>query len=107
MIPSIGASGAIFGLMGSLLYFGYYYRVYLGNVVKSQIIPLIVLELSMGFLSTGVDNFAHIGGLVGGIIITMALGVKDKTTNFEKVNGWIVTGIFFIFLIFMAFVLAN
>lgn len=107
MIPSIGASGAIFGLMGSLLYFGYYYRVYLGNVVKSQIIPLIVLELSMGFLSTGVDNFAHIGGLVGGIIITMALGVKDKTTNFEKVNGWIVTGIFFIFLLFMAFVLAN
>ena len=107
MVPSIGASGAIFGLMGSLLYFGYYYRVYLGNVVKSQIIPLIVLELAMGFLSTGVDNFAHIGGLVGGIIMTMALGVKDKTTNFEKVNGWIVTGIFFAFLLFMAFVLAK
>jgi rhomboid protease GluP len=107
MVPSIGASGAIFGLMGSLLYFGYYYRVYLGNVVKSQIIPLIVLELAMGFLSTGVDNFAHIGGLVGGIIMTMALGVKDKTTNFEKVNGWIVTGIFFVFLLFMAFVLAK
>ena len=33
---SIGASGAIFGLMGSLLYFGYHYRVYLGNVYKKS-----------------------------------------------------------------------
>ena len=35
----VGASGAIFGLFGSLLYFGYHYRIYLGGVVKSQIIP--------------------------------------------------------------------
>ena len=104
---SIGASGAIFGLLGAILYFGYHYRVYLGNVLKNQIIPIILLNLGIGFIVSGIDNFAHIGGLVGGIIITMALGVKDKTTNFEKVNGWIVTGIFFIFLIFMAFVLAN
>ena len=35
-VGSVGASGAIFGLMGALLYFGFYYRVYLGNVLKSQ-----------------------------------------------------------------------
>ena len=101
---SIGASGAIFGLMGALVYFGYHYRVYLGNVVKSQIIPLIVLNLILGFCLSGVDNFAHIGGLIGGTLISIALGVKDKSSWFEQVNGWIITAIFLAFAIYMAFV---
>lgn len=103
---SIGASGAIFGLMGSLVYFGYHYRVYLGNVIKSQIIPLIAINLLFGFLSTGIDNFAHIGGLIGGAVITIALGVKDKSTTFEKINGWIITAIFLAFVTYMAFIYA-
>ena len=101
---SIGASGAIFGLMGALVYFGYYYRVYLGNVVKSQILPLIALNLGLGFIMSGVDNFAHIGGLIGGAMMTMALGVKDKTTTFEKVNGWVIVAIFTLFIGYLAFV---
>lgn len=103
---SVGASGAIFGLMGSLLYFGYYYRVYLGNVVKSQIIPLIAINLLIGFLSPGIDNFAHIGGLIGGLLITIAVGVKDKSTLFEKINGCVVAVIFLAFASYMAFVFA-
>ena len=83
---SVGASGAIFGLMGALLYFGYHYRVYLDSVVKSQIIPLIVINLLIGFTSTGIDNWAHIGGLVGGILATMAVGVKYKSTKFEMIT---------------------
>jgi len=106
-VASIGASGAIFGLTGALLYFGYYYRVYLGNVMKSQIIPVIILELAMGFLITGTDNFAHIGGLVGGIIISMALGVKDKSSSFEKVNGWVICALFLGFLLYMGLVFAG
>ncbi len=105
-VGAIGASGAIFGLMGSLLYFGYHYRVYLGNVVKSQIIPLILLNLAVGFISPGIDNWGHIGGLIGGIVITMALGVKEKSSNFEKINGWIICAIFLSFLLFMGFVMA-
>ena len=104
MTPSVGASGAIFGLMGALLYFGYYYRVYLGNVVKSQILPLIAINLGMGFLVPNVDNFAHIGGLIGGTMMTMALGIKDKSSTFEKVNGWIICSIFTAFVIYLAFV---
>ncbi len=106
-VASIGASGAIFGLMGSLLYFGYYYRVYLGNVVKTQILPLVLLNLMVGFMSNGVDNYAHIGGLIGGMIITVALGVKDKTSTFEKVNGWIIVLIFLAFLLYMGLVMAG
>ena len=100
---SAGASGAIFGLLGSLLYFGYNYRVYLGTVLKSQIIPLIILNLVIGFVTPGIDNAAHIGGLLGGLGMTMALGIKYKTSTFEKVNGKIIMAIYVGFLIFMAF----
>ena len=97
---SLGASGAIFGLMGSLLYFGYNYRLYLSNVVKSQIVPIIVLNLALGFMTPGIDNFAHIGGLVGGYLSTMALGVDDRASKTEKTNGWIVLTLLVTFCIF-------
>ena len=82
-----GASGAIFGLLGALLYFGYYYRTYLGATLTRSIIPVIVLNLIIGFTSSGIDNAAHIGGLVGGILIAMAVGVPDKSNNNNKING--------------------
>ena len=102
-VASIGASGAIFGLMGALCYFGYHYRVYFGNVVKSQLIPLIIFNLVLGFSLSGVDNFAHIGGLIGGVLISICVGLKDKSSNFEKINGLIVSGIFLAFITYMAF----
>lgn len=106
--PSVGASGAIFGILGSLLYFGYHYRVYLGSVIKSQIIPLIIINLGIGFMSDGrIDNFAHIGGLVGGILATMAVGVKYKSSKTEKINGTIVSIILVAFLLFVAFNYIN
>lgn len=98
---SIGASGAIFGLMGSLAYFGYHYRIYFGNVLKSQIIPLIIINLLMGFMFSGIDNVAHIGGLVGGILSTMAVGLKHKSQKSEQINGCIVYLLLVAFLIFM------
>ena len=100
--PSIGASGAIFGLLGSLLVFGYYYRVYLGTALKSQIIPLIIINLLFGFMVSGIDNFAHIGGLLGGILITRALGVKYRSGKVEEINGIIITILFTLFITYMA-----
>ena len=98
---SVGASGAIFGLLGSLLYFGYHYRIYLGSVIKSQIIPLILLNLLIGIAATGINNLAHIGGLIGGVLVSMAVGVKYKSTKFDIVNGIIMTLIFITFLTYM------
>lgn len=98
---SAGASGAIFGLLGSLLYFGYHYRLYLGNILKTQVIPIIVLNLVIGFMSPGIDNYAHIGGLIGGYLITMAIGVPGKSKTRDKINGWIVLSILIIFLSFL------
>lgn len=104
---SIGASGAIFGLLGSLLYFGYHYRVYLGNVLKNQIIPLIIVNLIYGFMVPGIDNFAHIGGLIGGVMATSVVGVKYKSSKSEQINGIIITTILTSFIIYMALVLKG
>lgn len=99
----VGASGAIFGLLGAILYFGYHYRVYLGNVLKSQIIPIIVVNLLIGFTFSGIDNFAHIGGLIGGLFASMAVGVPDKSKTSDKANGSILLLIYLVFLIYLAF----
>ena len=100
---SAGASGAIFGLLGSLVYFGYHYRIYLGTVLRSQIIPIIVLNLLAGFLLSGIDNAAHIGGLIAGVFVTMALGVKGKSSLQDRINGGIISVLFFGFLIYLGF----
>lgn len=101
---SAGASGAIFGLMGALLYFGFFYRNYLGSVIKSQIVPIIILNLVIGFSTSGIDNAAHIGGLIGGILTSLALGVTDKTRKADKINGLIVLALYFTFIIYICFV---
>lgn len=100
---SAGASGAIFGLLGALLYFGYYYRTYLGATIRSSIIPVIILNLIIGLLTPGISNSAHIGGLVGGILVSMMVGVPDKSTKIEKTNGLILSIIYICFISYLAF----
>lgn len=100
---SAGASGAIFGLFGSLLYFGYHYRTMLEGYLKGQILPLIIVNLAIGFIIPGVDVSAHIGGLIGGIVASMAVGLKDKTKIGERINGSIILIVLIAFLSFMLF----
>lgn len=99
---AIGASGAIFGLLGALLYFGYHYRIYLSEVMKNQIIPLIVINIGIGFVF-GLNNVAHLGGLFGGYIISKTLGVKYKSSKSDIINGAIMLVILIGFLIYMIF----
>ena len=101
---SIGASGAIFGLLGCLLYFGYHYRVYFGSVLLNKIVPVIVLNLFIGFMIQGIDNFAHIGGLVGGFLISKAVGINSRDKKSDKINGIILSIIFIAFLIFLGII---
>ena len=68
--PSVGASGAIFGLFGLLFVANYVHKPALGRQARSltaQIGMLIVINLIFGFALAGtVDNAAHIGGLLCG-----------------------------------------
>ena len=98
---SAGASGAIFGLLGAMLYFGHHYRLYLGNALYSQIIPVIILNLALGFFTPGIDNACHIGGLIGGIFIAMVCGLKYKNNKMERINGIILSVIFLGFIMFL------
>lgn len=98
---SVGASGAIFGLMGALGYFGYHYRLYLSSIIKTQIIPLIFINLVIGFMIPGIDNFAHIGGLIGGYLSAMALGIDEKATTRERINAIVPLIILILFFIYL------
>ena len=102
-IVSVGASGAIFGLMGALLYFGYHYRLYLNDAIKTQIIPVILFNLIIGFMMPGIDNGAHIGGLIGGYLATMAIGIKNKSEKKDMINGWVVLILYLAFLSYIVF----
>lgn len=103
---SAGASGAIFGLLGSLLYFGYNYRLYLGTVLKTQILPVIIINIVISFMFPGIDAYAHLGGLIGGYLITCILGVPGKNKKTDRINGIIVLSILVLFLTFILFRMA-
>lgn len=99
---SIGASGAIFGLLGSLLYFGFHFRLYLSEALRTRIIPVIVLNLVIGFAVPGIDVACHIGGLIGGFLSAMMVGIPDINNKKDKVNG---TVLLLIFIGFMAYLI--
>ena len=75
---SAGASGAIFGLMGALLYVVIANRGRLGDLSGKGMMLMVLLGLYCGMTSTGVDNLAHIGGLVCGFILALILYRKKK-----------------------------
>ena len=103
-VVTAGASGAIFGLLGALLYFGFSYRGYVGNRIINQVIPVILINLLIGFTSTGISNSAHIGGLIGGLAISFMLGAEMKDENkSSRINGTIITILLTGFMIYMAF----
>ena len=98
-IVSAGASGAIFGLFGALLYFGYNYRGYIGNIIQSQILPIVIYNLFLGFFIDGIDMWSHIGGFIGGIIISNMLGtIENKKYDISNILLFI---IYFGFLIYL------
>lgn len=69
-IISAGASGAIFGILGSLLVISLLYRSVRANIKPSSVIIIAVLSILNGYMNYGIDNVAHVGGLLFGIIIT-------------------------------------
>lgn len=73
LVPAVGASGAIFGLMGALLAATYRQRhTPAGRAVFSQLMLLLLINLSLPFLISNIAWEAHLGGLVAGVSIAAA-----------------------------------
>ncbi|MFH0886581.1 MAG: rhomboid family intramembrane serine protease [bacterium] len=84
--PSVGASGAIFGLLGALIVFlhKYKYKIILRNTrIKTVLQIWAGYQILSGFLTPYIDNFAHIGGFIGGMAITLFMApiILGKTAK--------------------------
>ena len=76
LVTGVGASGAIFGVMGALAAFLLARRETLGEMGRQSLTGLLVIavfNLIYGFTQPNVDNWAHIGGLAAGFLIGVAL----------------------------------
>ena len=78
MVVSAGASGAIFGVIGGLFYAVAVNKGRLEDLQTKQLAVMIVLSLYMGLTSSGVDNAAHVAGLILGILLGILLYRKPK-----------------------------
>ena len=76
-IVSLGASGAIFALIGASVATVVKCRDKLRTVSKRQMILFALFSLYAGFRSTSTDNFAHLGGFVAGFLIGLVISEKS------------------------------
>ena len=68
---SAGASGAVFAVMGAMIYIVIRNKGWLGDLSMRQILVMAAFSLYFGFASTGVDNTAHVGGMVSGFFLAV------------------------------------
>lgn len=71
-VLAAGASGAVFAVIGAMLCLVIFYSGRLENMTLQRVILFIALSLYEGFTSEGIDNYAHVGGLVIGFFICLA-----------------------------------
>ncbi|GGM31553.1 rhomboid protease GluP [Paraliobacillus quinghaiensis] len=73
-----GASGAIFGLFGALLFFGFHHQRIFFQTMGWNVIVIIAFNIVFGFVVQQIDNGAHIGGLIGGLIASSIVFFPNK-----------------------------
>ena len=80
---SAGASGAIFAVIGAILWLIIKNKGRLDDISGRKFVLMIVLSVFQGYTSIGVDNAAHIGGLVFGFLLCMILSIRVKQSEDE------------------------
>ncbi|GAK14654.1 rhomboid family intramembrane serine protease [Geomicrobium sp. JCM 19039] len=85
---SAGASGAIFGCFGALLYFGLVHKELFFKTMGKSLLIILGINLVFGTVVPMVDNGAHIGGLVGGFLAASIVQLPNvKTSLMRSVAG--------------------
>jgi rhomboid protease GluP len=84
--PSIGASGALFGVIGALIPLLYRNRDVLGNTRRqiTSIVEVIAVNLLIGFLVPDIDNWGHVGGLLGGLALSWLATPRYKIRSVDE-----------------------
>lgn len=84
---TIGASAAVCSLIGALLYFGRSRGGAYGSSIYREVSGWVISLFIFGFIFPGINNWAHGGGLAGGIVLGFLLGYEDrrKSTSFQDV----------------------
>jgi rhomboid protease GluP len=80
-VPSVGASGAIFGLLGALIAFLLRRHQVLTPQAKSLLFQLVgwaVINVFFGFSTPGIDNAAHLGGCAAGFLLGLTLRERPR-----------------------------
>ena len=80
----VGASGAIFGLAGALFASGLKYRNTSLNRMARSLLPFILINLVIGFITPVVDNGAHIGGLLSGMLLGYLISPGESWFSWKK-----------------------
>lgn len=78
---SAGASGAIFAVLGALIWIVFRNQGNLEGYSSERLILMTVLTVAQGFLIGGVDNYAHIGGLITGFLLAVLLYRKKTAAS--------------------------
>jgi Uncharacterized membrane protein (homolog of Drosophila rhomboid) len=76
--PAVGASGAIFGLLGALAYYGVERPKVFTKYFGYNVAVTILINVAIGFSMPGIDNFAHLGGLSGGFLTAYAIKANQE-----------------------------
>ncbi|MBP3951241.1 rhomboid family protein [Bacillus suaedae] len=97
---SAGASGAIFGCFGALLYFGTIHPKLFFRTMGKNLFFVLALNLIFGFSVQVVDNGAHIGGLVGGFLASAMLHLPKHTRSYKQFLAAIATAATMAILLF-------
>jgi membrane associated rhomboid family serine protease len=75
---TLGASAAVCSLIGAALYYGKARGGVYGQAIYKQILGWVIGLFLFGFLVPGINNWAHGGGLLGGILLALLLGYREK-----------------------------
>ncbi len=82
--PSVGASGAIFGLLGFTIVYGRYRGGSAGRAVADQLMPWVMFGVVMLFMPR-IDNAAHVGGLLTGALLALLVDAGEPRTRYAEV----------------------
>lgn len=86
MVLSVGASGAIFGIVGAMAYILLVNKGRLEDISSRQILLFTIFSLYGGVANANIDNMAHIGGFIGGIILAFILYRRPKKLQVDEAS---------------------